>query len=121
MVRFHHHPQSVIARHGLDGLFRVAESLHAQMNQVAEGGTGESVLRSYSPKAELTSSEDAAKLVMLIPGFGPEHLDISVERASVLVKGEREDGPAATRFERTFRLPFPVDADQSEATVELGV
>ena len=120
MVRFQHHPQSLLAGAGLDGLFRVAENLHAQMNQAPAEGSA-SALRAFAPKAELTASEDGAKLVMLVPGFGPEHLELSVERASVTVKGERADSPAATGFERTFRLPFPVDADQAVATVELGI
>ena len=58
---------------------------------------------------------------MLIPGFGPDHLSISVERASVTVIGERELGPAGSQFHRSFKLPFPVDADRTKASVEFGV
>ncbi len=119
MVRFETQPLSMLTGHGVNGLFRAAESLHAQMNQAAEDGGAPS--RTTSPKAHLTASEDAAKLVMLIPGFGPDHLDISVERASVTVTGEREDGPAGDTLERTFKLPFPVDADGATADVEHGV
>lgn len=120
MVRFETYPFSVLAGQGLNSLFRVAETLHTQMSD-AQAAAGTSPVRTASPRAELSVEDDVAKLVMLIPGFGPEHLDIQVERSSATVKGEREDGPAGTHFERTFELPFPVDAAATAATVELGV
>ena len=120
MVRFETHPFSVLAGQGLNSFIRVAESLQSQMPDTATGSKT-SPLRTAAPRAELSVEEDVAKLVMLIPGFGPEHLDVQVERASVTVKGEHEDGPAGTQFKRTFDLPFPVDAAATAATVELGV
>ena len=131
MVRFETHPFSVFAGHGLNSLFRMAETVQDQMAAQAAAksapGTdpdaepGPSPLRTAAPRAEVSVEDDVAKLVMLIPGFGPDHLDIQVQRASVTVKGEREDGPAGTHFERTFELPFPVDAAETSADVELGV
>ena len=122
MVRFETYPFSVLAGQGLNSLFRVAETVQEQMTQAAaDAAKGDSPLRTAAPRAELSVEDDIAKLVMLIPGFGPDHLDIQVERASVTVKGEREDGPAGTHFERTFKLPFPVDAAETSADVELGV
>ncbi len=126
MVRFETYPFSVLAGQGLNSLFRMAETVQEQMSQAAaEADKGTSTcaspLRKPAPRAELSVEDDVAKLVMLIPGFGPDHLDIQVERASVTVKGEREDGPAGTHFERTFKLPFPVDASETSADVELGV
>jgi HSP20 family molecular chaperone IbpA len=130
MVRFETYPFSVLAGQGLNTLFRMAETVQDQMAQAAaeaasdpaaDPATGSSPVRTAAPRAELSVEDDIAKLVMLIPGFGPEHLDIQVERASVTVKGEREDGPAGTQFERTFKLPFPVDAAETTADVELGV
>lgn len=119
MVRFESHPLSLLSGHGINGLFRVAENLHAQMAQAEQSAP--SPVRTAAPRAELRADEDVATLVMLIPGFGPDHVDISVERAAVTVRGEREDGPAGDRFERAFKLPFPVDADRASATVEFGV
>ena len=121
MVRFETYPFSVLAGQGLNSLFRVAETVQQQMCEAQEAAKAASPLRTASPRAELTVDDDVAKLVMLIPGFGPDHLDVQVENASVTVKGEREDGPAGTHFERTFELPFPVDAAETSADVELGV
>ena len=120
MVRFETYPLSLFASQGINGLFRVAETVQEQMSQAAAAAEA-SPVRTAAPRAEVSVEDDVAKLVMLIPGFGPEHLDIQVERASVTVKGERENGPAGTHFERTFELPFPVDAAETKATVELGV
>lgn len=119
MVRFENHPLSLLSGQGINGLFRVAENLHAQMSQTEEAPP--SPVRTAAPRAELRADNEAATLVMLIPGFGPDHLDISVERASVTVRGEREKGPAGDRFQRSFKLPFPVDADRATASVEFGV
>ncbi|QDV08036.1 18 kDa heat shock protein [Planctomycetes bacterium Poly30] len=119
MVRFENHPLSLLSGQGINGLFRVAENLHAQMAQADPSMA--SPVRTAAPRAELKADEEAATLVMLIPGFGPDHVDISVERASVTVRGEREGGPAGDRFERQFKLPFPVDADRASASVEFGV
>lgn len=121
MVRFENHPLSLLSGHGIDGLFRVAENLHAQMAQGDEVPASSSPVKTAAPRANMTADEHAATLVMTIPGFGPDHLDIRVERASVTIRGEREDGPAGTQFRRTFKLPFPVDADRASADVEFGV
>lgn len=101
---------------GIDTFFRTAEDVAGR------------VLRSpISPmagvdltRAELQPTEEGARLTLLAPGFGPEHVEVSVKRDRVTLKGERT-GDRAHRFERSFRLPFPIDADAAVAKVQHGV
>lgn len=63
------------------------------------------------------SGDEGTELTMLVPGFGPEHIDVSVERAALRIRGERD----GRRFERSFRLPHAVHMEDAIARVEHGV
>jgi len=65
----------------------------------------------------VSSGDEGTELTMLVPGFGPEHIDVSVERAALRIRGERD----GRRFERSFRLPHAVHMEDARAEVEHGV
>ena len=54
----------------------------------------------------------------LVPGFAIENLEVSISGDILTVSGKRE---ALGEFERSFQLPFPVDADKVKATAKDGV
>lgn len=79
-----------------------------------------------APRANVHLTDGEAGVELLVPGYGPEHVTVSVERNRVTIQGERKegDGEAArtvARFERRIELPFVVDADRVQAKLEYGV
>jgi HSP20 family protein len=88
--------------------------------------------RSAFPALNLYESEDAYVLTAEIPGIGPEDLEISLEGATVTLRGERklasEEGASVHRserpagaFRRALDLPVPIDGEKVEATHRHGV
>jgi HSP20 family protein len=67
-----------------------------------------------------------------LPGFDPESFEVSVQKDEVTIRGKRAEAPvenaryhlrerALIDLEKSFRLPFLVDSDKTEATYERGV
>ncbi len=120
MVQFERDPfQLLRTSPAFGGFFRVAEDLV----QRVDARQGRRASTKFAAPANLTATEDDAHLTLMAPGFGPDDIDVSVRRATVSVSGTRrdEEGVVLASFERTFRLPFPVDADGVTAKVENGV
>ena len=120
MVWLNRHPFEL-----LGDLDRVAAAAAGRMARAAWPET-----RVDTPRANVHVGEDEAGLELLVPGFGPEHVEVSIERDVVLVKGERradteDDSDAEPQvedsFERRFKLPFDIDADAVEARLLHGV
>jgi HSP20 family protein len=79
-----------------------------------------------APRANVHLAEREAGVEFLIPGYGPEHVQVSVEGRRLSVKGERKEGEGDTArvvasFERTLELPFDIDGDNVQAKLEHGV
>ena len=84
------------------------------------------------PTFNVYSGDHAVLLTAELPGFDASAFDISVQNDTVTVRGKRAEETAenvryhlrersAVEFEKSFRLPFPVDADKTEAAYEKGV
>jgi HSP20 family protein len=85
------------------------------------------------PAANLHTTDDEVILEMAIPGVNPDDINISVSGDIVSVTGEskleRHDQKGHTyveeimqgRFQRSFALPFPVDAGKANATFDNGM
>lgn len=85
------------------------------------------------PAFNVFSGEHGVILTAELPGFDPSSFDVSVQNDTVTVRGKRHEEQAAgdvryhlrersaVEFEKTFRLPFPADADKTEAAYEKGV
>ncbi len=68
--------------------------------------------------ANVQATDDGLRVSMQVPGFGPDDIQVQLEGRSLKISGRLQDGPA---FERSFRMPWTVDADQVEARVEHGL
>lgn len=85
------------------------------------------------PAMNVWTNEDGAVVTAELPGFAPEAIDISVVGNTLTVSGERqpeEVGEGGSyhrrerscgRFNRSFQLPFEVDASKVDASLENGV
>jgi HSP20 family protein len=85
---------------------------------------------------DVYSTEDEAVILAAIPGMQPENLDLSINQDTITLSGKvdsatgAEDAQGATWYlhelwsgevRRSVTLPFPVDADQAQATFEHGI
>lgn len=84
------------------------------------------------PSFNVYAGEQGVVLTAELPGFDPESFDVSVHHDTLAFRGKRTvETPEGVRyhlrerssveFERSFRLPFPVDPDKVEAVYEKGV
>ena len=84
------------------------------------------------PALNLYETEDAYVLTAEVPGVAPEELEISLEGATVTLRGERKvagdenasvhrsERPAGA-FRRAIDLPVPIDGEKVEAVHRNGV
>lgn len=85
------------------------------------------------PAANLRVTDDEVIIELSAPGVDPENIAISVTGDTVTIGGEivreQHDTTGQTyyeeimegRFQRSFVLPFPVDAQGATATIENGI
>lgn len=115
-------------------------SLQDEVNELFEsvfpGGTGndeESSSTMWSPRMDVTESEDTYRLSIDLPGMSKEDVSIKVQDNRLTIRGERQgemrsDDENVVRMERTFgtfvrtiRLPTSVNEDKIGATFDNGV
>jgi len=91
--------------------------------------------RTFFPAADLVASEEEVTLVMDVPGFKSEDLEIELSDGILRIRGERrypyasEHGGRSIhrlergygRFERTLQVPKDVDPNALTAAIEDGV
>ncbi len=84
------------------------------------------------PPINMWSDEKGATLTAELPGMTIEDLEISVLGSALTLKGERKPDEHKDaswhrrergygKFTRTFELPFRIDAEKVEATLQDGV
>jgi len=91
-------------------------------------------VRGVYPPVNLQETDEGYVLTAEIPGVAPEDIDVSIERSTVTLSGERKieyavgDGTAVHRrerqsgsFRRAFELPTEIDLDAAKATHKNGV
>jgi HSP20 family protein len=112
----------------MDRLHREVDRLFSDSFALAGGRTAPSY-----PAINVWTNEDGAVVTAELPGVNPEDIDISVVNDSLTLSGDRKavelaDGDKYHRrergygkFNRTFQLPFKVEADKVEAVFEKGV
>jgi HSP20 family protein len=125
-------------RNGLDESFRDFEGLQEEINRLFDDLTRPPeprgiFERTFSPAVDVIENADGYEVLCDMPGIEIEDIEISVAGAVLTLKGEKKAGPAAGdpatyreevragRFQRTLRLPLPVEADKVEATLRDGV
>ena len=72
----------------------------------------------WNPAFDVTEDQDKLTLEADVPGVAQEKIDVQVVDRVLTVKGERKQGWA---FERAFRLPPTVDAENISASAKDGV
>lgn len=111
------------------------ESLRNQMDKIFEEMTGISNFEGDSrrPAIELIDNDNYLTLRAEVPGVEAKDLDISVTREAVTIKGEysydRESKDKQYfrsefrygNFERTVRLPVPINNSKVEAEFNNGI
>jgi len=85
---------------------------------------------------DVYATEEQAVIVAAVPGMRPDDLELTVHQTTVTLSGtvgnvaDSEEAKGATwyvhelgngAYRRSITLPFPVDADQTEATFEHGI
>ena len=85
---------------------------------------------------DVYATEDAAVILAAAPGLRPEDLELTAHHDTVTISGtvgnvaDTAEAEGATwyvhelwsgQFRRSFTLPFPVDADAAEASVDQGI
>lgn len=85
------------------------------------------------PPVRVWTGDEGARLVALVPGVKPDEIEITVSGDSLSLKGGREPAESAEgttwhrrerrtgRFARHVTLPFEIDAERVEASLEQGV
>lgn len=79
--------------------------------------------RKLSARVNVLANEDAAKVMVSLPGWKPEWFDLSTEGNRLFIKGASQFEDEARNFsvDRTVNLPFRVEEGSVEATYEQGV
>lgn len=110
--------------------------LRTRMDSLLEdffgGGRGNgSNLGSFAPPTDLYERENAYVLESELPGFSRDDIRVSLEDGMLSISGRREVTDeeksyrrrerAEGRFERRFRLPRSVEAENVEARMENGI
>jgi HSP20 family protein len=72
----------------------------------------------WTPAFDVTEDQDKLTLEADLPGVPQEKIDVQVVDRVLTVKGERKQGWA---FERAFKLPSTVDAENISASSKDGV
>ena len=123
MVLFNRIDLAPLHGSGLDVAFRAAEDLASRVAGGLAAGSPLSAMNGLQmTEAKLEPTDEGALLTLIVPGFGPDDLDISIKREVVTVTGERGADPENKHtFRRVFKTPFPIDADAAVATVEHGI
>lgn len=82
------------------------------------------------PSVRAWADDDAATVRAAIPGFTLEDIDVEVHDRTLRLSGEQKDDDEHTylcrerftgRFDQRVRLPFSVDADGAQASLNNGV
>lgn len=112
--------------------FRDMRRLQSEMNRLFQTAAGASAAESF-PAMNIYASQEGVALTAELPGVARDDLEISVHRDTVTLKGERREPEGEEirgfhrrergrgRFVRTISLPFQIDPERVEASLENGV
>ena len=116
---------------------RLLDDLASEMNTFVETLFGEDATTApatgYSPRMDVTESDNAFELELDLPGVKPSDVNIDIEEDHVMVHGKRvqketPEGVERQRsersfgdFKRTVKLPKMIDKDSITANFEDGV
>ena len=117
-------------------------SLHREMNRLLDDFMGGTPMASQGQGAtgniinahmDVSETENEIRVCAELPGVGEDDIDVSLNDDVLTIRGEkkfeRKDDKenyhfmerSYGTFQRSLRLPFPVDPDQVKASFENGV
>jgi HSP20 family protein len=73
--------------------------------------------RQSMPLSNLYSSSEELLLRAAVPGFGPEDIELEIEGRGLTLRGKHSERP----FERSYSLPYRVDAEDVKAELANGL
>ena len=88
--------------------------------------------RSFSPPMDIYETEDNLVVVMEIGGMKAENIQVTFEKETLSISGNRAEPSSPPkirlhqmeidygRFQRTLRIPFPLNTDDFKATYRQG-
>ena len=102
------------------------------LDDVMTGSAGSATAqRTYSPAFDIHTNEQQIVFLADVPGLKHEDLEVSVEKETLTIKGERKYqgsdkdqvwlGRSFGKFTKAFKLPENVDADNLSAALADGV
>jgi len=113
---------------------QLRQELGAVLNRFDTGPSSSSTWRGVFPAVNLYETDDAYMLMAELPGLRSEEINVSIERSTVTLQGDRkieytnQEGVSLHRrerqagsFRRAFELPAVIDADKVEAVHRNGV
>ena len=114
---------------------RELTDLQTQMNQIFDHALGQSagMDRSWAPAADMGETPDELIVSVDLPGLSEKDIRVSITGDLLMIQGERPLREASReaspyrrerwfgKFERTFSLPIPVEAQRIRATYRDGV
>ncbi|MBE9241245.1 Hsp20/alpha crystallin family protein [Synechocystis salina] len=116
---------------------REMDSFQRQMNQLFDEvfvpSERHSDRQEFSPKAELTETEEAYVLKLELPGISPDNLDIQATRDAVTVSGDRQDTHSTEKdgvrrtefhygsFHRVIPVPGLIQNSEVKANYDAGI
>jgi len=109
----------------LDGFRREVSSLLNAAPRWTSEPAGPTAFNVYT-------GNDGAIVMAELPGFDSGEFDVNVQKDQVTIRGKRSEAPVENvryhlrerglvELEKTFRLPFLVDTEKTEASYERGV
>jgi HSP20 family protein len=118
--------------------FEDVSTLRQEMDRLlgrffGEASGGEGPAAKWTPRTDVTETDDTMTITAELPGLEAKDVDISLSGDVLTIKGEKkqekeEKDERYHRVERTYgafsrmvRLPAPVAADKIKATVKNGV
>src|SRR5689334_22255012 len=131
IIRYQRNPQSDFA-----SAFNRLSSMRDELDRLFEASFGPFVPAStsfsgWSPALDVYQDKDKFTVLVELPGFKKDQLEISLHQGALTIACERkqerqEEGGVRSeryfgRFHRTVSLPAAVNADQVRATFEDGI
>lgn len=123
----------MLRRRYIPSMWNEMERLQREMNRLFENVDQPGLRAAGYPALNVWMNEEAAVITAELPGVDVSDLEISVVGETVTLSGQRradESLQSATyqrqergvgKFTRTIDLPFSVDSDKVEATLEKGI
>ena len=122
-------------RQSADPLFMLQRQMEQLFDNAVRGpassqGAAATVI---APRMDISEDDKEIRVVAEMPGATPEHIEVTIDDDVLTIRGERESERETKRrdyhlieravgvFQRSIRLPAPVDASQVQARFEDGV